>query len=502
MQNSEEWNLDFYLMDLADEIARHTFNTGRYPEINYITGNAGPDTPTTTNQDGVLNVYIPQNIDQQQFQQALNEYIKNGCDVIYQESQCRIQVVQCPSTKEDAQKEIQAFNAAPGTAYYRLINGPNNSLYIMKCEAQTKEIKDQIQQQFENSNGYYYSQTNTYTPNSYESNSKESKYITALKLFYFADIMPEKLPQPDQDDEEQKKLYNACQIAMANPGIFYGMMGSMLNNEQTDRDNEVKNYGISLTDPATIQQYTLQYQSVVPMMVPAAQMSQVPPVQVPEQSLEIYDPESGLKSTSAVSPYGNPIYQQFPVPAQVINPTIPKPVTTPENNNQMNNQLKLYISNIGDGRYCGSFSTTNGRMQPLVFDQLSFNIKRQQNCTYDVEVMLYLNGKSLQERVALFKGISSAPGGDNEHRNLMISVKGKMTYLPISINGGKRDLSTDELNKLVPNINNDINLGGNFDDSMGFRNIIYNSQQMTANNSNSKYNPNAIIEQTKITKKI
>ena len=185
MQNSEEWNLDFYLMDLADEIARHTFNTGRYPEINYITGNAGPDTPTETNQDGVLNVYVPQNIDQQQFQQALNEYIKkNGCDVIYQESQCRIQVVQCPSTKEDAQKEIQAFNATHDTEYYRLINGPNNSLYIMKCEAQTKEIKDQIQQQFENSNGYYYSQTNTYTPNSYESNSKESKYITALKMFY------------------------------------------------------------------------------------------------------------------------------------------------------------------------------------------------------------------------------------------------------------------------------------------------------------------------------
>ena len=266
MQNSEEWNLDFYLMDLADEIARHAFNTGRYPEINYITGNAGPDTPTETNQDGVLNVYIPQNIDQQQFQQALNEYIKkNGCDLGYQQSQCRIQVVQCPSTKEDAQKEIQAFNATHDTEYYRLINGPNNSLYIMKCEAQTKEIKDQIQQQFENSNGYYYSQTNTYTPNSYESNSKESKYITALKMFYFTGIMPQRLPQPDQDDEEQKKLYDACQIAMVNPSIFFGMMDHMFDNEQTDRDNEVKNYGISLTDPATIQQYTLQYQSVVPV---------------------------------------------------------------------------------------------------------------------------------------------------------------------------------------------------------------------------------------------
>ena len=149
------------------------------------------------------------------------------------------------------------------------------------------------------------------------------------------------------------------------------MMNRMLDNEQTDRDNEVKNYGISLTDPATLQQYQAQYQSVVPMMVPAAQMSQVPPVQVPEQSLEIYDPESGLKSTSAVSPYGNPIYQQFPVPvpmapvktnpygpeAPVTTNFFPQPVIISENINNQNNMNNVNNINLQQEEQFEDFGT-------------------------------------------------------------------------------------------------------------------------------------------------
>lgn len=336
MQNSEEWDLNYYLRDLADEIARHAFNTGRYPEINYITGNADQYTPTETNQDGSLNVYIPQDVDQQQFQQALNAYIKNGCDVIYQESQCRIQVVQCPSTKEDAQKEIQAFNAARDTEYYRLINGPNNSLYIMKCEAQTPQIKEQIQQQFENSNGYYYSQTNTYTPNSYESNSKESKYITALKMFYFTDIMPQRLPQPDQDDEEQKKLYDACQhlqyLSQQLLDLWYTDINMKLKNGQTDLDNTFKNWGIimydSLANPAIIQQYQAQYQSEVPVpqvpyMVSPSVLNPVVPVQEPPVITDQgYDPTV----TQGAPVYSNEIQYPLQAPEQVI---IPEPVNYP-----------------------------------------------------------------------------------------------------------------------------------------------------------------------------
>lgn len=327
MQNAEEWNLDFYLMDLADEIARHAFNTGRYPEINYITGNADKDTPTETNQDGSLNIYVPQNIDQQQFQQALNAYIKNGSVVMYQQSQCGIQVVPCSYEKEEAQKQIQAFNAARDTEYYRLINGPNNSLYIMKCEAQTQEIKEQIQRQFENSNGYYYSQTNTYTPNSYESNSKESKYITALKMFYLTGIMPQRLPQPDQDDEEQQKLYYVCQYlssyaSQVHYNFCYNIMLNKFKNKQAYLDDEFKKCGIEIYDLYDRSASQINQQSLLPIQVSPVPVSQVLYTTVPPpmlgQPLEIYDPGSGLTSTSAVSPYGNPIYSQPPVEA--VNP--------------------------------------------------------------------------------------------------------------------------------------------------------------------------------------
>ena len=127
-QNDETWNIHCYIRDVAEEVAKYTFNHGRYPAIKFLEGyDVDEDTQIETNANGVLNVYIPQNFNQQdfqQFQQALQVRIEKGSNLMYGgQAPCTVRVQQC--SKEDVEKvrqNIYELNKKESEVYYRLLS--------------------------------------------------------------------------------------------------------------------------------------------------------------------------------------------------------------------------------------------------------------------------------------------------------------------------------------------------------------------------------------------
>lgn len=364
MQNAEEWKPSCYIRDVAEEIATYVFNKGQYPKINYVSGDIGPDTPITTDENGSLTVYVPQdiNIDQGQWMNTINQALKNGSMLAYGQSWCKVQVAPCPNmTKEKLQQEVKKLNNTHDTEYYRLILGPDNSsFYLMSCTAQAQEIKQQIQRQFEQGNSYYY-QTDAGEVNSSESLSKEDIYLTALKMFALTGIMTD-FPEPDQDDEEQKKLYCVCMVLNNDTTNCQYNRQSICNmiNQQIDTkdiDDTLKEYCKAIAPQV---QYVVPAQtSVVPQVqyvVPsAAQESQNLVYQAPPVVPAEYVVPAGAPVVPVKQLQQNVMYQNV-LPAQTYMPQTQYIAPKPNTMNQTNVQY-FTINNASNAQGIYDYDT-------------------------------------------------------------------------------------------------------------------------------------------------